>query len=219
MIGLLHQELLAVKGEGGELYTGGDQHWYPKDGFIPQGGCGAATASNLLAYYLRTKPEVFDTAAKTGLAGLADPLPCKEANTKHGYVEFMKKVYRFMYPRAGGLMAEGFMEGITGLAEEYSLPYTPMLLRVPVARSKRPDYNSIIDFIRLSLESDIPVAFLILSNGCVSELDTWHWVTITAIDETEKRVQILDNCNVFPADLCAWLNTSIMGGSFVSLKV
>ena len=219
MTELKHLELLSVIGEDGALYRGSDQHWYPKDGFIPQGGCGAATASNLLAYILRTRQDLFSIVEKTGLDGLAPPLPCKSPNTKDGYIEFMKKVYRFMYPRAGGLMADVFTFGITELAAEYSLPFTPLLLRVPIGRLKRPDFNHIAGFIQLSLETDMPVAFLILSKGNVKELDTWHWVTVIGLDEVGKSVEVLDNGVVVRANLETWLNTSIMGGSFVRLKV
>ena len=114
-------------------------------------------------------------------------------------------------------MAEGFIYGITELADEYSLPFSTLLLRVPIGRSKRPDYNHIAGFIKSSLQSDIPVAFLILSKGNAKELDTWHWVTIIGLDEAGKSVEVLDNGVVVWANLETWLNTSIMGGSFVRL--
>ena len=273
----------------GKLTVGGDQQWYPKEGFIPPGACGATAASNVLAYLLRSRQGLFALAFEAGLTGLAEPLPsvkhynnsvdietcspvapkysrheqyvideedvtngstkpfaadnalgdgifsvfgehyknddnievnAKQApNTKSGYIGFMKKVYRFLYPRIGGLMADQFLEGIGGLAEEYSLPIAAECLRVPIARSVRPSFADAASFISSSLEADIPVAFLILSGGGVAKLDTWHWVTVLAIDEETKCVQVLDNTEVFWADISAWLGSSIMGGSFVRLAV
>ena len=217
--------LIAVRDECGKLTIGGDQYWYPSEGFLPPGACGATTASNVLAYLLRSRPELFCIMQKTGLVGLEAPFhdsnnPYEDSpapNTKAGYLSFMKKVYRFLYPRLGGLMVEGFLEGMSELAHEYELPITTEFMRAPIGRSRRPSFSEVAGFLRSSLGSDIPVAFLILSNGCVENLDTWHWVTVLALDEETKRVKILDNTEVFWADLCVWLETSIMGGSFVRL--
>ena len=222
VIGLKFKDLLLVEDEYGSLTTGGDQHWFPKEGFIPPGACGATTASNVLAYLLRSRKELYEKAANAGLEGLAAPVDIRHANIlpnkKRDFIEFMKKVYRFTYPRIGGLMADAFLEGISGLSEEYRLHITVERLIVPIARSKRPSFVESAEFLMSSLEAELPVAFLILSNGCVEGLDTWHWVTILALDEEGKRVQIADNGNVFWADIETWLDTSIMGGSFVSLR-
>lgn len=223
-------ELLSVEGEDGNLATGGDQHWYPKEGFIPPGACGATTASNVLAYLLRSRPGLFSLARQAGLTGLAEPFPgakhsksdynfevggMPEPNTKAGYIGFMKQVYRFFYPRVGGLMADQFLDGAGDLAKEYKLPLAAECLRVPIARQRRPSFADAAAFIGASLEADIPLAFLILSGGSVASLDTWHWVTVLALDEGTKLIKVLDNTAVFQADLGVWLGTSIMGGAFV----
>ena len=214
VIEIKHPELLAVTDGCGPLTAGGDQHWFPKEGFIPPGACGATAASNVLAYLLRARPKLYTLAQETGLGGISSPA---EPNTKDGYLAFMKKVYRFLYPRMGGLMANQFLEGMAELANEYGIPVSAQCLRVPIAQSKRPSFAEAAAFICSSLSNDIPVAFLILSGGSVAALDTWHWVTILAFDEDGRRIKILDNTEVFWAELDVWLETSIMGGSFVRL--
>ena len=243
-----------VAGEGAAPTVGGGQYWYSGKGFIPPGACGAATASNVLAYLLRARPELCAAAADPDPHTSADdpdphastdaPDPHSSADDlgphastavpapeplavpmdgppmeKAGYLEFMKKVYRFMYPRAGGLMSGDFLEGIDGLASEYGLPIAAERLVAPIAKPKRPSVPEVAAFVRCAFEADSPVAFLILSSAFVENLDTWHWVTILALDEEAGRVKIVDNCEVLWADLSAWLDKSIMGGSFVRLKV
>ncbi|MDR3364104.1 MAG: hypothetical protein LBS91_04040 [Clostridiales Family XIII bacterium] len=217
IIALSNPELLLATDERGARYAGGDQHWYPKEGFVPPGACGATTASNVLAYLLRSRPALFEAARKGGLGGLA--APDAPVMGKAGYVEFMKQVYRFLYPRAGGLMAGDFLDGIGNLAREYGLPITAERLKAPISRAKRPSFSEAAAFVGASLAEDVPVAFLILSNGCVANLDTWHWVTILALDAEAGRAEIADNGLKFWADIGAWLHTSIMGGSFVRLRV
>ena len=208
--GLKKPELLSVD-DNGTLVTGGSQYWYPQEGFIPNGACGAAAASNILGYLLLTRESLYDTACVMGLT--QTPIQKPE------YLEFMKKVYEFLYPHPGGLMADGFAEGIGGLAEKYKLPIETECLKITINRKLRPSLAEINTFIKTSIRADIPVAFLVLSKGCVSELDTWHWVTILGIEEESGSVQIVDNGKIFFADLHPWLETSIMGGAFVRLSV
>ena len=231
VIKVKHPELFDVIDENGNITSGGDQHWFPKEGFIPPGACGATTASNILAYLLRSRPELYALAQEADLGGIALPLmstPVLEENdktqdvnaapsTKDGYLEFMKRVYRFLYPRVGGLLACHFLEGIAELANEHRIPVSAECLRVPIAQTKRPSFAKAAEFICSSLDANIPVAFLILSGGGVAGLDTWHWVTILAIDDELKSVEILDNTVTLWADLGIWLETSIMGGSFIRL--
>jgi len=213
---LKHPELLIVEDEYGAKTVGGSQDWYPKKGFIPPGACGAATASNVLAYILRSRPELYAIAAEKGPGGLSPPLE-DIANNKAEYLEFMKKVYSYFRPCAGGLMSDAFAEGVAALSLDHGLPVGADCLRVSVARAKRPGIDEITAFLQTSLSADIPAAFLILSAGRAEGLENWHWVTIVAYDAGAKQVKIVDNGNVFWTDIGLWLDTSIMGGSFVRL--
>jgi len=200
LLTLKHPELISVKDERGVRTVGCDQMWYPREGHIPQGACGAAVASNLLVYFLRSRQELLD-----------------QVDTKAEFIEFMKKVYPFFHPRAGGLMSDAFIEGIEAFGDEYGIPLSAERLKVPVMHSKRPSPEKAADFIRLSFEEDSPVAILSLSAGSERELENWHWVTMIEYDEGSHLAKIVNNCKVFRADLESWFGSSIMGGSLVRL--
>ena len=211
-------ELLFVGDDRGRRSVGGDQLWYPKKGYIPAGACGAAVAAFLLAYLLRSGPEYYAAVnSRVKTLGLAEPLS-DAVNTKAGFLVFMKLVYPFFPPRAGGLMSDNFCEGIEAFAAEYGLPLEGERLLIPVTRSKRHSVDEVADFIRGSLERDTPVAFLTLSAGKAEGLENWHWVSILAFDDKANKARIANNCVVFWTDIEAWLDTSIMGGAFVRLK-
>ena len=70
------------------------------------------------------------------------------------------------------------------------------------------------DFVRRSLARDCPVAFLNLHNGRVKELDWWHWVSITALED--GRAEILDSGNRLTIDFHLWYETTRRRGGFVS---
>ena len=208
--------MISVEDDRGVRTVGCDQLWYPKEGHIPQGACGAAVASNLLSYLLRSRPEMYTQAEKAGLTGLSAPL-MNTANTRKGFLKFMIRVYPFLHPRAGGLMSDAFIDSIEEFGREYGLPVGAERLKVPVMHSKRPSPEQAADFIRTSFEEDSPVAVLSLSAGRERELENWHWVTMIEYDEESHLAKIVNNCNVFHADLVSWFESSIMGGSLVRL--
>ena len=213
---LKYPELISVEDDRGVRTVGCDQLWYPKEGHIPQGACGAAVASNLLSYLLRSRPELYSRAERAGLTGLSAPLT-ETVNTKKGFIEFMIKVYPFLHPRAGGLMSDAFIDSIEEFGREYGLSVSAERLKVPVMHSKRPSPEKAADFIRTSFEEDSPVAVLSLSAGRERELENWHWVTMIEYDEESHLATIVNNCSVFRADLVSWFDSSIMGGSLVRL--
>jgi len=215
---LRRPDLLLVEDERGQRSFGGDQLWYPKAGYIPGGACGATVASNMIVYLLRTRPGLYAAAeTRRGTLGLAEPLS-DAVNTKAGFMEFMKQVYPFFLPRAGGLMSDHFCEGMDFFANEYGLSCSTDSIIITVSRSKRQKSSDVSAFIRDSLYDDIPVAFLTLSAGQAEGLENWHWVTIIEYDDKAARAKIANNCVVTWTDVGVWLETSIMGGAFVSLR-
>lgn len=94
------------------------------------------------------------------------------------------------------------------------LTLTPGLFVFPSARTKRPPYEQVEAFVRRALERDCPVAFLNLHNGRVKELDYWHWVTITALEDT--TAVILDSGSALRIDLRLWYETTKRRGGFVA---
>ena len=106
------------------------------------------------------------------------------------------------------------VEGMAAYAASRGLSLSPALLAFPAARTKRPPWEEVADFVRRSLEKDCPVAFLNLHNGRVKELDWWHWVTITALED--GRAEILDSGRRLTIDFHLWYETTRRRGGFVS---
>ena len=109
---------------------------------------------------------------------------------------------------------EQMAEGMASFAAARGLTLTPGLFVVPSARTKRPPYEQVEAFVRRALERDCPVAFLNLHNGRVKELDYWHWVTITALEDT--TAVILDSGSALRIDLRLWYETTKRRGGFVA---
>ena len=202
MIGLKKPELLYITDEHGARFFGGNQYWYPKGDFAPGGACGATTASNLIAYILRTRQKLKELQTGTN---------------KAEFIEFMKKVYRFFPPSIIGLHSPFFLKGMAKLTKEYKLPIAAKALKVPILRKFRPSFAETAGFIRSALYADTPVAYLILSNGGVANLYNWHWITIIELDEEDKKIRILDNTVASWVELDSWLKKSRLGGSFIRL--
>jgi len=202
-------ELLYITGENGTRPIGGNQYWYPKGDFFPKGACAATTASNILAYMLRTRPELLSRAKAAGLDGLA--------GNKAEYLEFMKKVYPYFTPSIIGVHGAGFIKGMTRLSDEYGLSVSVERLKVPIMRSRRPGFNETAVFIRDAISAEIPVAFLVLSNGGIKNIYNWHWMTIIGLDEESRTAKILDNTMVSWAEFGTWLEKSMLGGTFLRI--
>ena len=147
-------------------------------------GCGPTAAAVILSYLARTRPE------------LAPLYP-------EGAMD-----------RASFNRPEQMAEGMASFAAARGLTLTPGLFVFPSARTKRPPYEQVEAFVRRALERDCPVAFLNLHNGRVKELDYWHWVTITALEDT--TAVILDSGSALRIDLRLWYETTKRRGGFVA---
>ena len=191
-------KLLSIEDENGYSYIGGNQYWYPKEGFFQGGACGATTASNVLAYILRMRPEL---------------------NTKAEYIEFMKKVYPYFTPSRIGLHAPWFLKGVKKFGADFGYPIAARCLKVPIWPFKHPSFEEAADFIGESLKADAPVAFLALSSGGVKYIDKWHWTTIIGIDEENRKIKILDNNEIKWAELGLWLGKSRLGGALITMLI
>jgi len=215
VIEIRRPELFYVANEKGIKVYGSNQNWYPKGEFYPKGACGPAVASDILAYILRSRLDLYARAKVSGLDGLAET----GANDKAGYIGFMKKVYRYFKPSVIGLHYPWFVKGMARIAEERGLPVSVTRLRVPARRSGRPAFEKAAEYIRSSLAADIPVAFLTVSAGGIENLYTWHWMSVIGLDEDGKRIKTLSNTRMSWADLGSWLDRSRLGGAFVRVEV
>ena len=193
--------LFTIRGGKGEIYRGADQDWYPT-AVQRWKGCGPTAAAVILSYL----------AARPGLEALYPGRPMDQDS----FVQLMCQVWDYVTPREHGLHQPSmFQEGVRAFGDSRGVPLDPKVLEIPAARTHRPSFGEVSAFLRSSLERDCPVAFLNLSNGKVSDLDRWHWVTIIGIDG--PMVHILDSGREFPIDLALWHETTKKRGGFVAV--
>jgi hypothetical protein len=200
-------ELLHITDGCGNLSCGCDQDWYRMP-WQRMAGCGPSVAANLF-YYLH----------RTGRIDLPFPTGGRDE-----LVALMEAVWKFVTPKAQGLhTTKRFVDGAAGFAKTYGLPIGCRVLDVPKRREDRQDARTVADFIAEGLRAGSPVAFLNLSNGGIPELDTWHWVTIVAIDRgpdgSRAVATVYDSDRNFEADLAAWLVKTAREGGFVHFTV
>ncbi|MFQ7854869.1 MAG: hypothetical protein ACLRIS_06830 [Flavonifractor plautii] len=145
----------------------------------------------------------------------AGPLYPEGAMDRASFTGLMCRVWEHVTPVSHGLnRPEQMAEGMASFAAARGLTLTPGLFVFPSARTKRPPYEQVEAFVRRALERDCPVAFLNLHNGRVKELDYWHWVTITALEDT--TAVILDSGSALRIDLRLWYETTKRRGGFVA---
>ena len=184
-------ELLNITTADGDTFIGGSQEWY-EDKWHKKSGCGPVAASNLVWYIMR----------------------------KHGmeqdYSELIREMYDFVTPGIRGVDTSViFTDGLLRFASENGMQIRPQVLEIPKKKRDRPNTEALVEFIINALQADSLVAFLVLSNGYVSSLENWHWVTIIAIDPETMITEIIDYGKSLKIDISEWLETSILGGSLV----
>ena len=188
---IIYPEFMNIKTEDGEVYIGGSQEWY-EDKWHKKSGCGPVAASNIVWYIMR----------------------------KHGttpdYLKLIREMYDFVTPTLRGVDTSGiFVNGLLGYAGKNNIIITPHVLDIPKRKRDRPDADMLREFIVKALNTDSPVAFLNLSNGTISDLENWHWVTIIAFDPDTMITEISDHGKILSINISEWLESSMLGGSFV----
>ncbi|MDR2486804.1 MAG: hypothetical protein LBD12_02455 [Clostridiales Family XIII bacterium] len=202
-----HADAFLIWDASAAQYHGGDQHWFAPGGqYRREAACGATTCANILAYFARTRPELSGLAPKGA-----------DLSTRQGFLQHMKAVYPSLRPGLLGLMPDGFREGAVGYAGKRGIGLRLETVTVPAMRGRRQGFAELARFLSDALGQDLPVAFLNLSNGGVHNLDSYHWVTLTALDEGTGEAQIVDNGRHLPIALSTWLKKTTMGGAFVVL--
>ncbi|MDR1272875.1 MAG: hypothetical protein LBK04_07810 [Clostridiales Family XIII bacterium] len=216
---VLDENVFAI--EGGELY-GGNQYWFERDGGAE---CGATTAANIFAYFLKTR---------SGPG--AEDVKGIELDTKAGYMNFMELVRKYIHwsRKEFGLQPPSFIKGSNELAGYLGLPVRSDAkadrFRIAEAPMGRQAAESMIadarGFIKSSIGMNAPLAFLnlsplgFLSNRKIdSQIELWHWVTVIGLDDrSDLKVKILDNNRIYEADLTDWMRDGWNSGSFVRLR-
>lgn len=203
-IGICSPEKLHIF-NGTSISYGAHQIWY-KSWIGRMGGCGPTAASNLLWYLASTR------ARECG--SLFDG----DGTKQEDMLRLMNTVWKYITPGFNGVHKSSiFTEGLIRYGVKHGVSLLPQVLEVPDVISSRPDEAELISFLSTAFSSDLPVAFLNLSNGAVRNLDIWHWVTLISTDEN-LQAEMYDQGERQQLDLALWLKTTKTGGAFVFVK-
>ncbi len=200
--GIHHPEALRHPDEEGREPTvsGCNQNLY-RGSFQQQAGCGPCTATNLLDYAMQQY------------------LPGIHALNLPAFIDMMHQVWHYVTPGLMGVHRTWQLaDGIDRYAAEHNLPFHAVRLDFPTRRAKRPSVDAVVRFLSDGLNGDSPVAFLNLSNGKLADLESWHWVTITAIFRDsggELQAEIANYGILSRIALGTWLHKTKLGGGFV----
>jgi len=191
-----------------DIYYGGWQEWYGA-WWKRLAGCGPTTVSTIMSYYCRC-----GGANPGGEASECAPL------TKCDFLALMEEVWSYVTPSVRGIpTTSALMKGADGYISAKKLPLVPEDCEVPKNRLLRPAFDRILKFIAESLENDMPLAFLSLDRGEEELLDTWHWVTLIALqyeeDGSAAFADVADEGRLLHVDLKKWFDTTDLGGGFV----
>ena len=158
---------------------GGNQEWYSTE-WSRRAGCGPTSAANTLAYLALTRPEL---GALYGFTAIS----------RSNFARHMEDIYRFVTPGTMGLnRTEMYTEGVQSFAHSRGISLTPHVFGVicNMTRGRAP-VAALADFVRAGLAADCPIGFLNLTKGRVKNLQSWHWITITAA-QMQGNVLIAD---------------------------
>ena len=186
---------------GERLYHGADQDWFSTV-WRRKAGCGPTTASNILRYM---KERAF--------------LP-KAGGTRQEMQGLMEWVWGYVTPGVFGLNStELFREGMDKLLSELKSPLRCRVLDVSADARERPSVQRTAEFFRQAFEADSPIAFLNLDHGALSGLESWHWVSLIAMDHEGDKLTATaaDNGQLLKLDIGLWLETTRRSGGFVYL--
>lgn len=203
MATLQHIELYNIDAAGTTCY-GGDQEWYGEL-WHRRAGCGPTNCANLLWYLSRTRKELA-------------PLCPFDGSTRTGFTELMDALWDYVTPGRMGVNTTAiFTGGTLRYAQDTKTALVCRVLEVPRETHCRPGKEAVWNFLTEMIGADIPVAFLNLSNGALTNLDSWHWVTLVQADKETGCCDMLDGGRRCGIDLSLWLDTTIMGGGFVAI--
>ena len=204
-ISLHNPEMIHAMDPSDGEYFGCDQNWFNSD-WQQQSGCGPSTASTLLLYLHKTRKM---------------PLPV-EVYAKKDCLLLMEEVWSHVTPTPDGIyLIEQFCSGISSFAKGHGLQLECHALEIPSRDKLRPSLEEVVRFVTQGLEKDSPIAFLNLSNGDVTNLEEWHWVTLVSLEADEANeivnVEIFDGDTAKVIDFKLWYLTTIEGGALIYL--
>lgn len=187
-----------------KIYYGANQIWYPT-AFQRNAGCGPTTGSHLIWYLSQTHKHCRNL--------------CSYDGTKYdGFLHLMEDIWNFITPKSMGVNnIDIFTEGAISYGAHKGLKLTCNTLKISGVPGLRPSSKKMFSFLENAFSNDLPVGFLNLSNGSLSNLDSWHWVTLISADLSHNTVKMYDQGKITTLDLSQWLRTNLLGGGFVTV--
>lgn len=185
-------------------YFGADQEWYEKN-WSRQAGCGPTCASNITAYLARTREKYKELFVPDSLE-------------RTDFVRHMEELFRYITPGAMGVNhVDKFAEGITRFAKDRGVEIEARVFSVENCLTRKRYPDKLKEFVRQGLLSDCPLAFLNLSRGEETNLQAWHWITVTGADIGEDSLiaTASDEGRVIEFDLLKWYLTTRMHGGLI----
>ena len=117
---------------------------------------------------------------------------------------------------------EYFKNGFDKYLKDNNLTFESSILEIPKSKNKRPTNIELFDYLKSSITSDHPIAFLNLNHGKEKRLESWHWVLIIGItydkEEGIINANIADQGEIKTINLTLWLETTLLGGGFIYYK-
>lgn len=199
---LSEREAFSVEGCGCEHY-GSNQEWY-SERIRRFAGCAPSVAACILRYLLRDECE-------------------NKCPTKDEMLSLMDEAWAYITPGDMGMpSAVVFAELFLSYLKSKGLSSArAAVCDLHSSLQVRPAFSEVADFIETALKKDLPVAFLNLDSGKEQRLETWHWVTITALDREGESAtaEFIDGGKLMSADLALWYRTTERGGGFVAVSL
>ncbi|MDL2258277.1 hypothetical protein LJC42_03845 [Eubacteriales bacterium OttesenSCG-928-K08] len=199
-IGVKTPEYLHLS-DGKRIHYGGNQIWY-KSLWQRKAGCGPTVAATVCAYLAKSRPEC---------ASLCE----HNSSTKEGFLLLMQDLWRYVTPGMGGSSVEIFTDGITRYARSKGVELVCDVLDIPKQKELRPSAANVLEFFRKAFEADLPIAFQNYSNGALTNLEAWHWVTLLSFKQDTFFAQMYDQSIRDFIDIPLYLSTATNAGKFV----
>lgn len=199
---------------------GGRQQWF-EEPYRQHRGCGPCTAALITAYIARQGQLVslyLPYLERSRAQGIIRPDYVYE---KSGFVQHMEALWNDLPPGLLGLFrAQHFVDGLKRYTRGHGVDLDVELHTIKWRqRRNRRNFRRLVQFISAGLEADIPVAWFNLSAGQASEVSSWHWATIVALeanqDLSQAEITIADVGVEKTLSLDRWFYTSRLGGSLV----
>jgi hypothetical protein len=206
-VAIKNKNILKIEDEENKMvFYGSDQEWYSKK-WQRMAGCGPSAVANIMHYLISSNN---------------DPQSCSKL-TKTELLKLMDEIWNYVTPGLGGVNSTGKLrDGVLKYTTEKELNIRLGCFDIPKKKALRPDLQQVVCFLTEALSKDSPVAFLNLEHGTIEELESWHWVTMIALEyDTELSATfatILDCGLEKRINLAEWLDTTKLGGGFVSFE-